>query len=92
MRGLVTIFGGSGSWAARWFAPGEERPSDPGGGAPAVAAYRLRLLGDVGQIEIVQANIRNPASVDRALSGPRPASTPSGCSTKPGGRSSRACM
>jgi NADH dehydrogenase len=32
-------------------------------------AYRLRMLGDVGQIEIVQANIRAPASVARALVG-----------------------
>src|SRR5262249_26780902 len=31
--------------------------------------YRLRMLGDVGQIEIVQANVRNPASVARALEG-----------------------
>jgi uncharacterized protein YbjT (DUF2867 family) len=32
-------------------------------------AYRLRMLGDVGQIEITQANIRMPASVVRALDG-----------------------
>jgi NADH dehydrogenase len=31
--------------------------------------YRLRMLGDVGQIEVVQANIRDPASVARALEG-----------------------
>ena len=29
----------------------------------------MRMLGDVGQIEIVQANIRVPSSVDRALEG-----------------------
>ena len=32
-------------------------------------AHTMRLLGDVGQIEVVQANIRNPASVSRALEG-----------------------
>ena len=32
-------------------------------------AYRLRMLGDVGQIEIVQANIRDEDSVARALDG-----------------------
>jgi len=31
--------------------------------------YRLRMLGDVGQIQVVQANIRNPASIARALDG-----------------------
>jgi uncharacterized protein YbjT (DUF2867 family) len=29
----------------------------------------MRMLGDVGQIEVVQANVRNPASVARALDG-----------------------
>jgi len=33
------------------------------------AAYKLRLLGDVGQIEIVQANARAPDSVERAMEG-----------------------
>jgi len=32
-------------------------------------AYKLRLLGDVGQIEIVQANVRAPQTVERALEG-----------------------
>jgi NADH dehydrogenase len=32
-------------------------------------AYRLPMLGDVGQIEIVQANVRDDASVARALDG-----------------------
>jgi NADH dehydrogenase len=32
-------------------------------------AYRMRLLGDVGQIELVQANLRNPPSIGRALDG-----------------------
>src|SRR5207237_1384059 len=70
MRGLVTLFGGSGfiggqtvralakrGWRLR---VAVRRPWE---------AFRLRMLGDVGQIEIVQANIRNPASVDRALEG-----------------------
>jgi NADH dehydrogenase len=70
MRGLVTIFGGSGfiggqtvralakrGWRLR---VAVRRPWE---------AYRLRLLGDVGQIEIVQANLRSPASVERALDG-----------------------
>jgi uncharacterized protein YbjT (DUF2867 family) len=29
----------------------------------------MRMLGDVGQIEVVQANVRNPASVARAVDG-----------------------
>ncbi|MBV9993910.1 MAG: complex I NDUFA9 subunit family protein [Caulobacteraceae bacterium] len=70
MRGLVTIFGGSGfigrqtvralakkGWRLR---VAVRRPWE---------AYRLRLLGDVGQIEIVQANVRSPASVERAMEG-----------------------
>ena len=70
MRGLVTVFGGSGfvgSQIVRALAKRGARvrvavrnPS---------AAYRLRMLGDVGQIEIVQANIRNGPSVERALDG-----------------------
>ncbi len=70
MDGLVTIFGGSGfigAQAVRALAKQGRRVRvavrRPG------EAYRLRLLGDVGQIEIVQANIRVPNSVDRALDG-----------------------
>ena len=33
------------------------------------AAYAMRLHGDVGQIDVVQANVRNEASVRRALDG-----------------------
>ncbi|HYG26831.1 MAG TPA: complex I NDUFA9 subunit family protein, partial [Caulobacteraceae bacterium] len=33
------------------------------------AGYRLRMLGDVGQIETMQANIRVRASIERALDG-----------------------
>ena len=32
-------------------------------------AYKMRLLGDVGQIDVVQANIRNQPSIERALDG-----------------------
>lgn len=70
MRGLVTVFGGTGfvgrqvvrslakqGWRVRVAARNVGR------------GYRLRMLGDVGQIEVVQANIRDVASVDRALDG-----------------------
>ena len=70
MNGLVTVFGGSGfvgvqvvralakaGWRIRVAA---RRPG---------LAYRLRMLGDVGQIELMQANVRDPASVGRALDG-----------------------
>jgi NADH dehydrogenase len=70
MRGLVTVFGGSGfigsqtvralarqGWRIR---VAVRRPWQ---------AYRQRLLGDVGQIEIVQANVRVAATVERALEG-----------------------
>jgi NADH dehydrogenase len=70
MQGLVTIFGGSGfigSHAVRALAKRGHRirvaVRSPGRG------YKLRLLGDVGQIEVVQANIRNPASIARAMAG-----------------------
>lgn len=70
MRGLVTVFGGTGfigrqvvrslakqGWRVRAAARNVGR------------GYRLRMLGDVGQIEVVQANIRDPESVARALDG-----------------------
>jgi uncharacterized protein YbjT (DUF2867 family) len=70
MRGLVTVFGGSG------FIGGQiVRALAKEGWRIRVAvrkpwrAYRLRLLGDVGQIEIVQANVRVTESVERALDG-----------------------
>lgn len=70
MRGLVTVFGGSGFLGghivralARRGARLRVAVRNPGRG------YRLRMLGDVGQIEIVQANIRDDASVARALDG-----------------------
>jgi NADH dehydrogenase len=68
MQGLVTVFGGSGfvgSQVVRQLAKRGHRVRvavrRPG------LAYRLRLLGDVGQIEIVQANIRDDESVARSL-------------------------
>ena len=70
MKGLVTVFGGSGFVGAqivRALARDGARVRvavrNPGRG------YRLRMLGDVGQIEVVQANIRDAASVTRALDG-----------------------
>jgi len=70
MKGLVTMFGGSGfvgSQVVRALARRGARVRvavrQPGRG------YRLRMLGDVGQIEVVQANIRDAASVARALEG-----------------------
>ena len=70
MQGLVTVFGGSGFVGAqvvRTLAKqgfrvraAMRRPE---------RGYRLRMLGDVGQIELAQANVRMPASVARALDG-----------------------
>lgn len=70
MQGLVTVFGGSG------FVGGQVvRALAKAGHRVRVAvrnpnlAYRMRMLGDVGQIEVVQANLRNVPSVARALDG-----------------------
>ena len=70
MQGLVTVFGGSGfigAQAVRALAKRGHRVRvavrRPG------HAYRMRMLGDVGQIEVVQANVRAPASIARALQG-----------------------
>jgi uncharacterized protein YbjT (DUF2867 family) len=70
MQGLVTVFGGSGFIGIQVVRALAKRGlrvrvavRQPGRG------YRLRLLGDVGQIEVVQANLRNPASIARALEG-----------------------
>jgi NADH dehydrogenase len=70
MMGLVTVFGGSGFVGAqivralaRKGARVRVAVRNPGRG------YRLRMLGDVGQIEVVQANLRDDASVARALDG-----------------------
>ncbi len=70
MKGLVTVFGGSGFVGGQVVRALARRGSrvrvavrEPGRG------YRLRMLGDVGQIEVVQANLRDTASVARALEG-----------------------
>jgi NADH dehydrogenase len=70
MQNLVTVFGGSGfigTQAVRQLAKAGWRirvaVRNPN------LAYRMRLLGDVGQIDVVQANIRNRASIQRALDG-----------------------
>lgn len=70
MQNLVTVFGGSGfvgTQAVRHLAKAGWRirvaVRNPG------AAYRMRLMGDVGQIDVVQANIRNLPSLERALEG-----------------------
>jgi uncharacterized protein YbjT (DUF2867 family) len=70
MQNLVTVFGGSGfigSQAVRQLAKAGWRirvaVRQPN------LAYAMRLHGDVGQIDVVQANIRNEASVRRAMEG-----------------------
>jgi NADH dehydrogenase len=70
MQNLVTVFGGSGfigTQAVRQLAKAGWRirvaVRNPN------LAYRMRLQGDVGQIDLVQANIRNRDSVQRALEG-----------------------
>jgi NADH dehydrogenase len=70
MQGLVTVFGGSGfigaqvvrALAKRGYRVriAVRRPS---------VSYRMRVLGEVGQIELVQANLRNGPSIARALDG-----------------------
>ena len=70
MQGLVTVFGGSGFIGAQVVRALAKR-----GLRVRIAVrrpnvcYRVRTLGDVGQIELVQANLRNPASIGRALDG-----------------------
>jgi uncharacterized protein YbjT (DUF2867 family) len=70
MQNLVTVFGGSGFIGAQ-----AVRQLARAGWRIRVAvrnpakAYAMRLHGDVGQIDIVQANVRNAPSLRRALSG-----------------------
>lgn len=70
MQNLVTVFGGSGfvgTQAVRYLAKAGWRVRvavrNPG------LAYKMRLLGDVGQIDVVQANVRDVPSLRRALMG-----------------------
>lgn len=68
MQGLVTVFGGSGflgryavralvrdGWRVR---VAVRRPNE---------APELKVMGEVGQIELTQTNLRVPSSIDRAL-------------------------
>ena len=70
MQGLVTVFGGSGFLGMQ-----VTRALAKRGYRVRVAcrrtnlAYRSPLMGEVGQIQVVQANVRMPASVERALDG-----------------------
>ncbi len=70
MQNLVTVFGGSGFVGAQ-----AVRQLAKAGWRIRVAvrnpnlAHAMRLAGDVGQIDIVQANVRNEASLRRALKG-----------------------
>jgi NADH dehydrogenase len=70
MQNLVTVFGGSGfvgTQAVRYLAKAGWRirvaVRNPN------LAYKMRLLGDVGQIDVVQANVRDKPSIERALDG-----------------------
>lgn len=70
MQDLVTVFGGSGFIGTQIV-----RALAKQGLRIRVAvrqphlAHTMRLMGDVGQVEVVQANIRDEASVRRALRG-----------------------
>lgn len=70
MQNLVTVFGGTGfvgTQAVRYLAKAGWRirvaVRNPN------LAYKMRLLGDVGQIDVVQANVRDTPSLERALEG-----------------------
>lgn len=70
MQGLVTVFGGTGFVGRQVVRALAKRGLRVRAAARNEGqGYRLRMLGDVGQIEVVQANVRNRASVERALDG-----------------------
>ena len=68
MQGLITVFGGTG-FVGRYVVRSLARH----GWRVRVAARKihtapeLKVMGDVGQIELVQCNVRDRASVERAL-------------------------
>ena len=70
MPDLVTVFGGSGFIGTQIVRALARR-----GARVRVAvrqphlAHEMRLMGDVGQVEVVQANVRDAASVERAVQG-----------------------
>lgn len=70
MPDLVTVFGGSGFIGTQIVRALARR-----GARVRVAvrqphlAHEMRLMGDVGQVEVVQANVRDAASVARAVEG-----------------------
>ena len=70
MQGLVTVFGGSGFVGTNLVRALARR-----GYRVRVACrrtnlgYRAPLMGEVGQIDVMQANVRVPGSIDRALEG-----------------------
>lgn len=70
MQGLVTVFGGTGFVGRQVVRALAKRGLRVRVAARNVGrGYRLRMLGDVGQIEVAQANLRDAASVARALEG-----------------------
>ncbi len=70
MSDLITVFGGSGFVGRHVVRALAKR-----GKRVRVAlrqphlGYELRILGDVGQIQLIQANVRFPESIERALDG-----------------------